>query len=104
VENNQFVEAGTLLLELDPLDYEAELGHAKANLDTRSAEARSALPGVTFTVPARTIPRGMTVSAECFPKSWMSSKHPDQWSIDAFRCCAARRENPLPVPSRRPRA
>jgi len=42
VENNQFVEAGTLLLELDPRDYAAELEHAKANLDTRSAAARSA--------------------------------------------------------------
>src|SRR5258708_1273051 len=43
VENNQFVEVDTLLLELDPRDYEAELGHAKADLDTRSAEARSAV-------------------------------------------------------------
>jgi membrane fusion protein, multidrug efflux system len=42
VENNQFVEAGTLLVELDPRDYEAELEHAKANLNTRIAEARSA--------------------------------------------------------------
>src|SRR6266566_8793380 len=42
VENNQFVEAGTLLLELDPRDYEAELEHANANLDTRTAEAQSA--------------------------------------------------------------
>jgi membrane fusion protein (multidrug efflux system) len=42
VENNQFVEAGTLLLELDPRDYQAELEHAKANLDTRNAEAHSA--------------------------------------------------------------
>jgi membrane fusion protein (multidrug efflux system) len=42
VENNQLVEAGTLLMELDPRDYAAELEHAKANLDTRSAEARSA--------------------------------------------------------------
>jgi membrane fusion protein (multidrug efflux system) len=41
-ENNQFVEAGTLLVELDPSDYEAELDHAKANLDTRKAEAVSA--------------------------------------------------------------
>jgi membrane fusion protein, multidrug efflux system len=47
VENNQFVEAGTILLELDPSDYEAELEHAKANLHTRSAEARSA----SVTVP-----------------------------------------------------
>jgi membrane fusion protein (multidrug efflux system) len=42
VENNQFVEAGTLLIELDPRDYQAELEHAKANLDTASAEAHSA--------------------------------------------------------------
>jgi len=32
VENNQFVEAGALLLELDPRDYQAELEHAKASL------------------------------------------------------------------------
>jgi membrane fusion protein (multidrug efflux system) len=42
VEDTHFVEAGTLLLELDPRDYAAELEHAKANLDTRMAEARSA--------------------------------------------------------------
>ncbi len=42
VENNQLVEAGTLLMELDPRDYAAELEHAQANLTTRSAEARSA--------------------------------------------------------------
>jgi membrane fusion protein (multidrug efflux system) len=42
VEDTHFVEAGTLLLELDPRDYAAELEHAKANLDTGVAEARSA--------------------------------------------------------------
>jgi membrane fusion protein (multidrug efflux system) len=42
VENNQLVQAGMLLMELDPRDYAAELEHAKANLDTRAAEARSA--------------------------------------------------------------
>jgi membrane fusion protein, multidrug efflux system len=42
VENNRIVEAGSLLMELDPRDYEAELEHAKANLVTRSAEAHSA--------------------------------------------------------------
>ncbi len=42
VENNHLIEAGTLLLELDPRDYQAELEHAKANLETREAEARSA--------------------------------------------------------------
>jgi membrane fusion protein (multidrug efflux system) len=46
VENNQFVEAGALLLELDPRDYDAEFEHAKADLDTRSADARSALVAV----------------------------------------------------------
>src|SRR5580698_6978247 len=42
VENNQFVKAGTLLIELDPRDFEADLEHAKANLNTRDAEAQSA--------------------------------------------------------------
>jgi membrane fusion protein, multidrug efflux system len=42
VEDTHFVDAGTLLLELDPRDYAAELEHAKANLDTTRAEARSA--------------------------------------------------------------
>jgi len=49
VENNQMVEAGTLLMELDPRDFEAELEQAKANLDTRSAEARSAQVNVPIT-------------------------------------------------------
>jgi membrane fusion protein (multidrug efflux system) len=42
VEDNQLIEAGALLMELDPRDYAAELEHAKANLDTSSAEARAA--------------------------------------------------------------
>ncbi len=42
IENNKFVKAGTLLLELDPHDYEAELEHATASLETRAAEARVA--------------------------------------------------------------
>src|SRR5580658_6728141 len=42
VENNRFVEAGTLLLELDPRDYEADLEHAKANLEAMTADAHSA--------------------------------------------------------------
>ena len=42
VENNQFVEAGTLLVELDPRDYQAELEHANADLDTRNAEVHAA--------------------------------------------------------------
>jgi membrane fusion protein, multidrug efflux system len=43
VENNQFVKDGTLLLELDPRDYEAELEHATANLATATADEHSAL-------------------------------------------------------------
>jgi membrane fusion protein (multidrug efflux system) len=48
VEDNQFVEAGTLLLELDPRDFQAELEHAEADLDTRNAEAHSA--GTTVSI------------------------------------------------------
>ncbi|RXH57829.1 HlyD family secretion protein [Granulicella sibirica] len=46
VENNHTVAAGTLLLALDPRDYEAELEHAKANLETKEAEANVARIGV----------------------------------------------------------
>ncbi len=42
VENNKFVEAGTLLFELDPHDYEADLEHAKANLDASAADRHAA--------------------------------------------------------------
>jgi membrane fusion protein (multidrug efflux system) len=49
VENNQAIEAGTLLLELDPRDYAAELDHAGAVLATRSAEAQSAQVTIPIT-------------------------------------------------------
>ena len=42
VKDDEYVEAGTLLVELDPNDYAAELDHAKADLVTREAVARSA--------------------------------------------------------------
>ncbi|HEY3739373.1 MAG TPA: HlyD family secretion protein [Bryobacteraceae bacterium] len=42
VEDNHLVQAGTLLLELDPRDYQAHLEHAKADLDTNTAEASAA--------------------------------------------------------------
>src|SRR5258708_9181048 len=48
-ENNQYVEAGTLLLELDPNDYQAALDHAKADLVTKEGEARSAGVNVPIT-------------------------------------------------------
>jgi membrane fusion protein, multidrug efflux system len=46
VENNQFVTASTLLLELDPRDYQAELEHAQANLVTATAEDHAAFVNV----------------------------------------------------------
>jgi membrane fusion protein, multidrug efflux system len=49
VENDQYVEAGTLLVELDPNDYQAELDHARADLATREASARSANVNVPIT-------------------------------------------------------
>jgi membrane fusion protein (multidrug efflux system) len=42
VENNRYVEAGTLLLELDPSDYQVALEHAQADLVKREAAVRSA--------------------------------------------------------------
>ena len=49
VENNQYVEAGTLLVELDPNDYQSTLDHARADLATREASARSADVNVPIT-------------------------------------------------------
>jgi len=42
VENDRYVSAGTVLLRLDPRDYQADLDHARAILDTKEAEARAA--------------------------------------------------------------
>jgi membrane fusion protein, multidrug efflux system len=49
VQNNQYVEAGTLLAELDPTDYKAAVDHAKADLATREAAAHSAEINVPIT-------------------------------------------------------
>lgn len=49
VENNGYVEAGTLLLELDPNDYQAALDHARGELATREGEAHSAGVNVPIT-------------------------------------------------------
>jgi membrane fusion protein, multidrug efflux system len=49
VEDNQYVDAGTLLVELDPNDYQAVLDHAKADLATREAVAHSAGINVPIT-------------------------------------------------------
>ena len=49
VENDRFVTARTLLLELDPRDYEAALEHAKATLETKSAQLHAAQLRVRIT-------------------------------------------------------
>src|SRR6201997_2038302 len=49
VENNQYVQSGTLLVELDPNDYQAALEHAKSDLTTKEGEARSAGVNVPIT-------------------------------------------------------
>jgi membrane fusion protein, multidrug efflux system len=41
VEDNQWVEAGSLLVEIDPKDYEVALARAQATLDTSEAVAKS---------------------------------------------------------------
>lgn len=80
VENNQYVEAGTLLLQLDPRDYEAELEHAKAHLDTRSADARSALVAVPI-VDAKSF--GELHSAEAAKEEGLASVEAEQALLDA---------------------
>jgi membrane fusion protein (multidrug efflux system) len=42
VENDRYVSAGTVLVRLDPRDYQADLDHAHAILDTRQGDADSA--------------------------------------------------------------
>jgi len=80
VENNQLVEAGTLLMELDPRDYVAELEHAKANLDTGSAEARSA----QVTVPiVNASAFGQLHSAEAAKEQALASVESEQANLVA---------------------
>ena len=49
VENDRYVTAGTVLVTLDPLDYQADLDHARAVMVTKEAEARAAGLQVTIT-------------------------------------------------------
>jgi membrane fusion protein, multidrug efflux system len=80
VEDNQLIEAGTLLLELDPRDYAAELEHAKANLDTTSAEARSAQ--VTVPIVDATV-FGQLHSAEAAKEQALASVESEQANLVA---------------------
>jgi membrane fusion protein (multidrug efflux system) len=49
VENDRYVTAGELLIELDSRDYEAALEHAKATLETKEAAANAAKLQVPIT-------------------------------------------------------
>jgi membrane fusion protein (multidrug efflux system) len=49
VVDNRYVEAGTLLFELDPNDYQVVLEQAKANLDAREAVVTGSRVGVPIT-------------------------------------------------------
>ncbi|HET6267055.1 MAG TPA: biotin/lipoyl-binding protein, partial [Acidobacteriota bacterium] len=46
VKDNQVVEAGTILLELDPVDYEVAVDRAQAEYDEALADAQAAQAGV----------------------------------------------------------
>jgi membrane fusion protein (multidrug efflux system) len=80
VENNQFVTAGTLLLELDPRDYEAELERANANLVTATAERHSA----EVTVPiVNASAFGQLHSAEATKQQALASVNSEQANLIA---------------------
>jgi membrane fusion protein (multidrug efflux system) len=49
VEDNQYVQAGTVLVEIDPADYQIALDRAKADLDDASAAAAGAGVNVPIT-------------------------------------------------------
>ena len=49
VEDNQYVEAGTVLVELDPKDYQVAVDRAAADLANAQAAARAAYAGVPIT-------------------------------------------------------
>src|SRR5712692_10389546 len=80
VENNRFVEAGTLLMELDPRDYAAKLEHAKANLGTRTDEARAAQVTVPI-VDASAF--GLLHSAEAAKEQALASVDSEQANLVA---------------------
>ena len=73
VENNRFVEAGTLLMELDPRDYAAELEHAKANLDTAGRRSARGAGGGSHRTDAN------APSANCIPPRRSGSKPCRPW-------------------------
>src|ERR1700735_1780626 len=51
VDDNQWVEKGTVLVEIDPKDYEVAVAQAQANLSTAEATAQS----LNITVPITSV-------------------------------------------------
>ena len=49
VDDNQYVKAGTVLVQLDPKDYEVALANAKATLANDQASAAALLTNVPIT-------------------------------------------------------
>src|SRR6476659_10966686 len=49
VKENQFVEAGTVLVELDPRDYQVAVDRARAELADAQANASGAASGIPLT-------------------------------------------------------
>ncbi len=80
VEDSHIVKAGTLLMALDPRDYAADLEHAKANLDTRTAEARTARVTVPITDAAAF---GQLAAAEAARDQAAASVDSEQADLEA---------------------
>jgi membrane fusion protein (multidrug efflux system) len=82
VEDSHVVKAGTLLMELDPRDYAADLEHAKAILDTRNAEARTARVTIPITGAAAF---GQLAAAEAARDQATAGVDSEQADLEAAR-------------------
>jgi membrane fusion protein, multidrug efflux system len=82
VEDSHVVKEGTLLMELDPRDYAADLEHAKAILDTRNAEARTARVTIPITDAAAF---GQLAAAEAARDQAAASVDTEQADLEAAR-------------------
>ena len=60
VDDNQWVEKGTVLVEIDPKDYEVAVAQAQANLDNAEATAQS----LNITVPITSVNTSSQLSSQ----------------------------------------
>ena len=82
VENDRYVTAGTELVRLDPRDYQADLDHARATLDTRQAESDAA--GLQVPITQATANSRLHV-AEAEEKAAVESVAEAEASLEAAR-------------------